>query len=431
MTNLVINTQNIKFSLSDADFTHDLNQALVGADVLLLQECAQENRHAIIRSKVTEGYSSYLPSADHVQRNNPILWRTARFELMDCGSEVLHRSNLFPSANRNFNWVRLKDVETRRLYTIIDFHAIPNVDGGDGTPAKIPGTAKTYPRHKLFVQEMQLLAEFVALKKKDSIVFLGGDWNVKLEADIVKQDPDFPYVRMGAVNLKTTWELTKNWPDTHGKNSYDGLFFTNLKTTVEVKATSRITNTKSDHEGTTSAFVVVPMLVNPVEKATANGSLMAQIAFEESAKVGVPFWVTLAFLEQETGGGQNIYGHDRDAKGNPRPFWGHGNVTKENYAEYLIERDMFKDAPEGRRAQGVGPLQLTFWSLQDAADALGGAWDERINIRYGLTLIKQYHDAATGTELQKWQAAALKYNGKQSYVDSITPKFKKWKSLVG
>ena len=37
--------------------------------------------------------------------------------------------------------------------------------------------------------------------------------------------------------------------------------------------------------------------------------------------------------------------------------------------------------------QGVGPCQLTYWVLQDAADRLGGCWDWRCNVRVGFTLL--------------------------------------------
>ena len=44
--------------------------------------------------------------------------------------------------------------------------------------------------------------------------------------------------------------------------------------------------------------------------------------------------------------------------------------------------------------QGVGPCQLTWWELQDAADAQGGCWRPEINMRVGFghlaALVKRY-----------------------------------------
>jgi hypothetical protein len=429
MVNLRINTQNIKFSLSLADFTHDLDQALVDADVLLLQECAGDARQALIASYTSKGWASYLPHADHVQKNNPIMWKHERFELTDFGSILLHRSTLFRSANRNINWVELKDKLTGRTYTIGDFHSIPNVDSGDGLPKLVPGTNHPYPRHPLYVTEMQIITEWANLKRLKGAVFIGGDWNVKLERDFFWKSPDFPTARMGAANLKFTWELTNTWPDTHGKNSYDGLCLTYAKNYLKVTSASRITNTKSDHEGTSHNIDVVPVAVDLVAVATKNGLQNADILFNEAAKVGVPFYVACSFANQESNGA-NIYGHDKEVDGHARPFWGHGVVTEANYKEYLIERNMFKDTI-GYRAQGVGPGQLTWYGIQDRADAAGGCWKVDVNIRTMLEILKEYHDSETGTDLEKWQGAALKYNGKAVYVTQVTEKLARWKKLVG
>lgn len=74
-------------------------------------------------------------------------------------------------------------------------------------------------------------------------------------------------------------------------------------------------------------------------------------------------------LMKESGGGRNVYGHDAVQCG---PVG--GTVTEDNYREYLRNR-----AQCG--SQGVGPTQLTYYTLQDRADQLGGCWRPEINIR--------------------------------------------------
>ena len=136
---------------------------------------------------------------------------------------------------------------------------------------------------------------------------------------------------------------------------------------------------------------------------------------------GVPLWALCAFLEQESSGGANVFGHD------PTIFIGAGTVTEEKYKAYLAKRK----ASGNRLMQGVGPMQLTWWEFQDGADALGGCWKPEFNILYGAQLLRKYYDAAFeyrgDDENGRWRYAAYKYNGKQSYVDSIQPKFDKWK----
>lgn len=98
---------------------------------------------------------------------------------------------------------------------------------------------------------------------------------------------------------------------------------------------------------------------------TRHGAVIVAAAERELLGV-VPHPVALAAAVAQTEtNGRNIYGHD------PTIFVGAGPVTKENYLRYRGAR-----GPHGEGGmQGVGVPQLTFWSLQDEADAEGGCWD--------------------------------------------------------
>lgn len=112
---------------------------------------------------------------------------------------------------------------------------------------------------------------------------------------------------------------------------------------------------------------------------------------EEARRVGLPISYALAFLEKESSGrdasgpafGLNLFGHDPVRN----PIKG-GFVTPERYAEYLSYRK------RGFGMQGVGPLQLTWWELQDTADRMGGCEKPRYNMRTGFAqakwLIRRY-----------------------------------------
>lgn len=153
----------------------------------------------------------------------------------------------------------------------------------------------------------------------------------------------------------------------------------------------------------------------------------------------MPFYVLCAFLMQESNGGHNVYGHDVKMVGNvkiPQPFWGHGDVTEENYAAYKRERDVLLTVAgyNYRRSQGVGPMQLTYWSIQDRADAAGGCWQPWVNIATGARIIREYYDAARKagkTDAQAWHEAARKYNGSEAYAVQMDVRFATWKKLVG
>jgi hypothetical protein len=104
-----------------------------------------------------------------------------------------------------------------------------------------------------------------------------------------------------------------------------------------------------------------PVLIDRMRK---NGIVNPRLTLQAARKAKLPIAVACAFLEQESSGGQNIFGHDRNTI-----FAGAGAVTEAKYREYKKQR-----GPEGKGGmQGVGPMQLTFFSLQDRADELVGA----------------------------------------------------------
>lgn len=175
-----------------------------------------------------------------------------------------------------------------------------------------------------------------------------------------------------------------------------------------------------------------------IEIARQNGIQKPETVYAISGADTVAFWVLCSFLTQETGGGNNIYGHDVDSTGYPRPFWGHGAVTKENYEAYKIERDMFVGSTRfpkvGRRMQGVGPMQLTWYTYQDQADALGGCWVFDNNVRVGAGILKGHYDDSVSifdTEKERWHWVAKQYNGSEIYALEMDTRFATWRNLLG
>lgn len=126
-----------------------------------------------------------------------------------------------------------------------------------------------------------------------------------------------------------------------------------------------------------------------------------------SKKAGLPLDLACAFLEQESGGGHNVFGHD------PTIYSGAGAVTEARYRAYKARR-----GPTGRGGmQGVGPMQLTWYSYQDDADRLGGCWKPYPNMLVG------FRYAAANIKRYGLHAGIAAYNGSgpaaQSYADSV------------
>jgi soluble lytic murein transglycosylase-like protein len=159
-----------------------------------------------------------------------------------------------------------------------------------------------------------------------------------------------------------------------------------------------------------------------IRRARAAGIVNPLVAWQEARRAGVPYPLVCAVLDQETGGGHNVWGHDPTIfvggyDRNNDKHWG-SVVTMTSYRAYKTQRGT-------TRMQGVGPLQLTWWSTQDKADSYGGCWVPRFNIRvgvetlaynvrrYGMTLgVKAYNGSGPAADryarevaikLAKWQ----------------------------
>jgi len=118
----------------------------------------------------------------------------------------------------------------------------------------------------------------------------------------------------------------------------------------------------------------------------------------EARAAGLPISLAFALVQQESGNGANVFGHD------PTIFVGAGNVTKAKYLAY-------KNARGHTRMQGVGPVQLTWYGFQDQADAMGGCWQPKYNLRVGFQHLA--HLIA-----QKGERAGIKaYNGSGDAAD--------------
>lgn len=143
-----------------------------------------------------------------------------------------------------------------------------------------------------------------------------------------------------------------------------------------------------------------------------NPELVWRICEEE----GIPFYIACAFLMQETSGGRNVWGHD--------DTWmiGYPHVNRETYLVYKAHRDRFG-------SQGVGPMQLTFWSIQDEADQLGGCWIPEHNMRVGFRLLLSFRQSAP-PGVRPWWYAAKRYNGAESYADRVIERMTEWKQII-
>lgn len=125
-----------------------------------------------------------------------------------------------------------------------------------------------------------------------------------------------------------------------------------------------------------------PILASRLRKAGFENSLRT---IWEARGANLPLSYALAFLEKETGRGQNVFGNDSTTS--IPDSWKGKPVTSERYKYYKRYRNRYG-------MQGVGPMQLTWWETQDKADRIGGCDKPKYNLRVGFgmaaSLIRTY-----------------------------------------
>jgi len=151
---------------------------------------------------------------------------------------------------------------------------------------------------------------------------------------------------------------------------------------------------------------------NVIERLRAGGIVSPKVCVAEAERAKLPLHFAAALLEKESGGGHNVFGHDRDRSGKyifPARD-GTVKVTKELYQEYKRRRI----ASGNKVMQGVGPCQLTWFSFQDEADKEGGCWKPQINMRVGfrrLASLMREHGDSVGARMYNGSGdAAVAYS---------------------
>lgn len=162
-------------------------------------------------------------------------------------------------------------------------------------------------------------------------------------------------------------------------------------------------------------------MTNAADILAAGGIRNAAAVVAAAQAAGLELAAAAAMLEKESAGGQNLWGHDGVATGGAYVMG--SPVTEQAYRAY---KQALATGRAGR--QGVGPCQLTYYTLQDEADAAGGCWRPEVNLRVGFrhlqSLIKA-HGVRTGF---------ARYNGSgpaaEAYGADVARRYASWQARL-
>jgi hypothetical protein len=176
------------------------------------------------------------------------------------------------------------------------------------------------------------------------------------------------------------------------------------------------------YQGRAPAALTVMSTIALSPKAQAindGGGRFGRLIVAAARRAGLPLPLACALVEQESSF-RNVFGHDNVAN----PIKG-GRVTRERFMKYRAFRE------QGLGANGVGVTQLTFPPFQDRADALGGCWKVRHQLRVGFEVLAeaiQHHGVRGG--LAVYNAGSPTSPQGLKYAGQVLVREAKWKAKL-
>ena len=188
--------------------------AQTGADVIALQEMSSFDRRQAVRAALVDCatcvYGIYVAPGGPVPAGTPILYRRDRFWLLEAGSVKVTDAVRVGSRGagpevirpKYVNWVRLKDMKTRRQVYVLNNHTVPTVQAPGGGPNSNTARLTIYRKHM-----KGLLAVAGQLRSRGGAVVVTGDFNVNYRTDRVVGYRWFPYAALHTLNVRASFEL--------------------------------------------------------------------------------------------------------------------------------------------------------------------------------------------------------------------------------
>jgi len=183
---------------------------LGSANVVGLQEVHTAAQRNNIQKLITSNKYAVSPkahtgntSADGVE-SYPIVWREKEFSRVAEGATGKVSPALSGLRPRYITWVKLKQRVTGKQFYVVNTHMVRDVDasGSLATAKKFQDNVDAYKGH------MAKLVGLLEKLQKDKLpIFVTGDFAMDYRKDTGKVSI-FPKVALGAIGVKSNWQLT-------------------------------------------------------------------------------------------------------------------------------------------------------------------------------------------------------------------------------
>ena len=224
----------------------------------------QEGKQYLTTYGSLPGYGLLLPEGltRGDQKNNPILYRTATMDPVLSRYVKVHSGKAHQFPERNiiegcFSW----EGGDGSLVWLDNTHLNSHIDQG-GHPMPLPGgrSGQLLPRVPLSVTHIETIAERTERngKRRHSLAFLSGDFNIDEDADNRVHWSGFPEATFGRHNILSVYDElgTPASFDTHGDRKIDVIARYKGDRRVRAKYVRHSGDLHSDHAAVLAAFDV-------------------------------------------------------------------------------------------------------------------------------------------------------------------------------
>jgi exonuclease III len=183
------------------------------ADIMAIQELTTGTAEMdSVRSKVICSSCAYDSTyTSHTYDNSSpnkdmLMWKKAVYDKLTTGVvDVSPRTSVENGevvAPRFINWAKLRHKATGKILYASSQHVVSGVDSNGSPNTSVPKRLALYRTH------MDKLTALITKQKADNVpVFTLGDFNVDYRRDHIVKDPMFPYVRLGAVGARSSFDV--------------------------------------------------------------------------------------------------------------------------------------------------------------------------------------------------------------------------------
>jgi endonuclease/exonuclease/phosphatase family metal-dependent hydrolase len=215
-TTFTIASWNTKYDNTASNLGTEVATVTASAPIVGLQEVHDPAKRQQIRDKVLCPTCAYASRSEEFNYDGsspaslPIIWKKSQFQVVGTpGSlQVSPKTTVNDSAGaevsaKYITWVKLREPVTGKTFYVLNTHTVASVEAGGKPNQSNPKRLTLYQTHM-----DKLVAQINTFKQDNIPIFITGDFNVNYRYDSVVKDSMFPYVRLGAVGVKSDWQLT-------------------------------------------------------------------------------------------------------------------------------------------------------------------------------------------------------------------------------